>query len=94
MPRERYLRFRYRGFATDLKSSLAVSQRAFELGMYFSSRRKFHECDVLLCPEELSSFGTFDTKHLEQILEMGYAATIARMDEILATLDQKLKLRE
>jgi NTE family protein len=81
-------------YQSDLKSSLAVSQRAFELAMFFSSRRKFHECDVLLCPEELSPFGTFDTKHLEQILEIGYAATIARLDEIRATLDQKLKLSE
>ncbi len=58
----------------DLKSSLAVSQRAFEIGMYYSSKRKFHQCDLVLCPAELSRFGTFDTKHFGEILEIGYRA--------------------
>jgi NTE family protein len=75
---------------SDIKSSLAVSQRAFELGMYFTSKRKFHECDVLLCPEKLIRFGTFDTKHLQDVFEIGYSTAIERMDEIRATLDEKL----
>lgn len=68
---------------TDLRSSLAVSQRAFEIGMYYSSKRKFHECDLLLCPDELGRFGPFDTKHLEEILQIGYRAAREQMDAIL-----------
>jgi NTE family protein len=68
--------------AHALKSSLAVSQRAFEIGMFHSSKRKFYQCDLVLCPPALSAFGTFDTKHFEDMLEIGYRAAIERMDEI------------
>ena len=74
---------------SDLKSFLAVSYRAFEVGMYYNSRRKFHDCDVLLCPDELTRFGVFDTKSLEEIFQVGYEATIDRMDSILRALDAK-----
>ena len=56
--------------------------------MYFSSRAKFHECDVLLCPEELSRFGGFDTKRLNEILEIGYSAAMERIESIREALDR------
>jgi NTE family protein len=67
---------------SDLRSSLAVSQRAFEIGMYYNSKRKFHECDLVLCADELNRFGAFDTKHLSEILEIGYRAARERMSLI------------
>ena len=67
----------------DLGNSLSVSQRAFEIGMYYSSKRKFHQCDLLLCPTELSHFGTFDTKHFEEIMQVGYRAAQEQMESIL-----------
>lgn len=72
----------------DLTSSLAVSQRAFEIGMYQSSKRKFHLCDLVLSPPELSDFATFDTKHVEQIREIGYRTTRDRLDEIRRVIDR------
>ena len=75
---------------SDLKSFLSVSYRAFEVGMYYNSRRKFHDCDVLLCPEGLTRFGVFDTKSLQEIFEVGYQATIDRIDSIRGVLDAKL----
>ena len=68
---------------STLKSSLAVSQRAFEIGMYFASKRKFHQCDLVICPPELSRYGTFDTKHFAEIMDVGYRATRERMESIL-----------
>jgi len=67
----------------DLRSSLSVSMRAFEIGMYYSSKRKFHQCDLLLCPTELSRFGTFDAKHFEEIMRVGYRTASEQMDSIL-----------
>jgi NTE family protein len=67
---------------TDLDGVLAVSERALEVGMYFSSKMKFYECDVILCPPELSRFGLFDMKHHWEIFSIGYEATMARIDEI------------
>lgn len=74
----------------DLKSFLSVSYRAFEVGMFFASRRKFHDCDVLLCPEELTRFGVFETKAIDKIFEIGRATTLERMDEIEKTLERKV----
>lgn len=75
---------------SDLKSFLSVSYRAFEVGMFFNSRRKFHDCDVLLCPERLAGHGPFGTKALQEIFDIGYEDTISRIDSIRRTLDQKL----
>ncbi|MDX1502347.1 MAG: patatin-like phospholipase family protein [Thermoanaerobaculia bacterium] len=69
-----------------LKSSFAVSLRAFEVASYNASRRKFHLCDLLLCPEEIGHFGTFSTKHLGEILDVGYRAARKRMPEIRSLL--------
>lgn len=78
----------------DLSNSLNVSQRAFEIGMYYSSKRKFHHCDLLLCPEELSRFGSFDTKHLGEIMQIGYRAASERMDAILGLAGKSDGVRE
>ena len=40
--------------APELSSTLAVSQRAFEIGMFHNSRRKFHHCDLVLSPPALA----------------------------------------
>lgn len=65
-----------------LKNSLAVSQRALEIAMYYNSKRKFHQCDLVLAPPGLSRYGTFDTKHLKEIMDIGYQAALDRMEEI------------
>jgi len=71
---------------TDLDGVLAVSQRALEVGMFFSSKMKFYECDVMLCPPELSRFGLFDTKNHREIFEIGYEAASSRVEEIAQAL--------
>ncbi len=67
---------------TDLDGALAVSERALEVGMYFASRKKFHECDVMLRCPELSRYGLFDTRHHREIFELGKQATLTAMDSI------------
>ena len=61
--------------------------RAFELGMFYNSRRKFHQCDLVLCPQELTGYGNFDTRHYAEILDIGYRAARRRMDEIAQLVD-------
>lgn len=72
--------------AAALDNSLAVSQRALEIGMYFASKRKFHQADLVLSPPELAQFSTFDLKRHDDILEVGYRAARARLAEIHALL--------
>jgi NTE family protein len=67
---------------SDLKSSLAVSLRAFEIGMFSASRRKFHQCDLVISPEQLGGYGNFDTRHYAEIMDIGYRAARERMGEI------------
>jgi NTE family protein len=66
----------------DLRTSLAVSQRALEIGMYHNSRRKFHHCDLVIGLDELSAFGTFDTKRFAQMMEIGYQVARRNMERI------------
>ena len=74
---------------SQLKSALAVSQRAFEVAMYYASRSKFHRCDLVISPPELSRFGSFDTRDLREVLEVGYEAGKARVDELREILSRR-----
>ncbi len=71
---------------SDLSTVRAVSQRALEVARYTNSRPKFHECDVLLCPEALGDYPAFGTKHVRQIFELGYNEAITNMGTIEAAL--------
>lgn len=73
----------------DLHSSLAVSQRAFEVGMHLVSKSKFSRCDAVLCPEELCRYGTFDTRRMEEIYQVGHRVARQEMGRILAALEKE-----
>lgn len=70
----------------ELESTLAVSQRAFEVAMFLNSSPKFRECDMLLSPPELVEYGAF-TKRPQEVFEIGYRAAIERMEVIVARLE-------
>jgi NTE family protein len=72
-----------------LLSSLAISQRAYEIGMFYSSKRKFHQCGVTLCPQGLEQFGLNDVKRRQEIHDVGYRAALERMPEILRLVEQR-----
>jgi NTE family protein len=67
---------------SDLGSSLAVLKRALDVGMFRASQAKFAKCDVVIRPPNLSRFGVFDTKHLDDIETAGYDAAVAQMPVI------------
>lgn len=71
----------------DMNGVLAVSERALEVGMYFNSKHKFHECDVMLNCPKLADYGLFDTKHHREIFEAGREAALAEIDSIRRALD-------
>ena len=73
--------------ASGLRSALAISQRAFEIGMFHASRRKFHQVDLLIAPPALHGYGLFDLRRHREILELGRASAAERLDEIRALLD-------
>jgi NTE family protein len=81
-----YVNPRHRLEEPELTSSLAVLQRAVEIGSYSLSSRSFGNCDFLICPESLARYGTFGMKHLEEIEAIGYEAAIEQIDAIAAAL--------
>ena len=64
----------------DLKHSHNVIERAFKLKSVKDDQEKFNECDLVISPKELSKYGIFDKKHLEDIFKIGYDATIKALE--------------
>ena len=59
----------------ELSSSMAVLERAFKIGMASMSIPKFEDCDILVAPEELSQFTTFNKDHIGEAYKIGYTHT-------------------
>ena len=71
----------------DLSSTRGVVQRSLEVARYFNSKPRFHECDVLISPEALGDYHTFDTRHVEEIFDVGYREAVAHMERIEAAIE-------
>lgn len=59
----------------DLKHSYNVIERAFKLKSVQEDYAKFKDCDIVVLPKQLDSFGAFEKKHLPKIFRIGYDAT-------------------
>ncbi|MEH6618234.1 patatin-like phospholipase family protein [Maribacter arcticus] len=64
----------------DLKHSYNVLDRAYKIKSVSDSIAKFVQCDLVISPEELSSFATFDMRYIETIFEIGYNNTIKKLN--------------
>ena len=64
----------------DLKHSYNVVDRAYKIKSVSDSIAKFGQCDLVISPEELSSFATFDMRYIETIFEIGYNSTIKKLN--------------
>jgi NTE family protein len=65
----------------DLKHSHNVIERAFKLKSVKEDQQKFNDCDLVISPNKLSKYGTFNKKYLTQIFNIGYDATIQALAE-------------
>lgn len=57
----------------DLKHSYTVAERAYKIKSAYESILKFAECDMVISPEELVEYGTFDMNSIDAIFELGYS---------------------
>lgn len=64
---------------TDFKHSYEVLDRAFHLRMHQHSVAKFHLCDVVVYPYELSDHSIFSSKHLDEMFDIGYRRTLQEL---------------
>ncbi|WP_339837077.1 patatin-like phospholipase family protein [uncultured Maribacter sp.] len=60
----------------DLKHSYNVIDRAYKIKSVSDSIAKFADCDLVISPEELCEFATFDMRYIDDIFEIGYKSTI------------------
>lgn len=72
---------------SELGSSLAVLERALDIGMYGHSKENFAGCDVVIQPRALVDYGLFDTKRVSEIEAIGYREALACMPEIQRCLN-------
>ncbi len=78
---------------SDLKHFHNILERAFKLKSIKEDIIKFDKCDLVICPEDLSKYGTFDKKHLNEIFEIGYNYTRHKLiNKTINLFDAKLKV--
>jgi NTE family protein len=66
----------------DLDSALEIVQRALDVGIYFHAKARFHDCDLVIHPPGLTPYNLFDTRHLDEIYQLGYQAAQKHLDAI------------
>ena len=71
---------------SDIKNTLSVMERLFHLSIHHHSVQKYHLCNVVIAPQELAAFATFDRSHFDEMFEIGYKAAHAKRAEIEALL--------
>lgn len=65
---------------SDLKHSYNVIERAVKLRSVKEDLSKFSDCDLVVYPEKLNEYGTFDKKNLDVIFELGYEHASRALD--------------
>ena len=64
----------------DLRHSYSVVERAYKIKVASESMLKFPDCDLVVYPEELINYGTFDMNNIDSIFNLGYATTIKALE--------------
>lgn len=72
---------------SEISSMFAVMKRTFSLSIMANTKFSVERCQLVLNPVKTDEFGIFDTDHLDQLHDMGYEDTVARMGEIRAVAE-------
>jgi NTE family protein len=70
----------------EFKSMIAVGERCLRIVVHINAQEQMKSCDLLVDPEELRSYGTFEFDKADKIFKIGYEAGKERMEEIMALL--------
>lgn len=65
----------------DLKHSYSVVERAYKIKVASESMSKFPDCDLVIYPEELIKYGTFDMNNIDAIFNLGYETSVKALKE-------------
>jgi|26BtaG_2_1085354.scaffolds.fasta_scaffold00009_43 NTE family protein len=77
----------------DLKHSYTVAERALKIRAASDSKLKFHECDLVISPNELGRYAVLGMNNIEEIFEIGYSETIKILRDGQANMILQRELR-
>ncbi|NQW35624.1 MAG: patatin-like phospholipase family protein [Flavobacteriales bacterium] len=71
----------------EVKSTMALIQRVYHIGLDAKDLIKFHQCNYVFSPPDISNIGIFDSKAVTKSYEFGYQHAIEEMPKILESLN-------
>ena len=71
--------FELKGYK-DFKHSLSILERAYQIRAAYDSLPKFNDCTLVISPQGLKRFNTFDLNDLETIYQLGYESALRTLD--------------
>lgn len=66
----------------SLKSTLSVFQRIYFISTRFASVAKYQECDMIIAPESLNAFNTFDMYKIKEMYQIGYEEAMKVLENL------------
>ncbi|WP_025007185.1 patatin-like phospholipase family protein [Marinilabilia salmonicolor] len=84
----------YNGPMKDIEGMKDIAQRAFSLGIEQNVVESRKLCDFVIEPEEMKGFTFFDFDRIDDLVEVGYKATLKLIKEELAPVLKKDKIEE
>ena len=67
----------------ELKSSLQVLERAYQIRSSNNAKLRFGDCDLLIMPRGLHKYGTFSIKDMRPVVELGYRSAVEPLEKYL-----------
>jgi NTE family protein len=74
---------------TDLKSTLQLINRSADLAILAASMEKFSLADYMFIPDQLWQYGTFDSKKVPEIYQIGYDFAKSKIEDFLKVFHSK-----
>jgi len=84
----------YNGPMKKIEGMKDIAQRAFSLGVEQNVVESRKLCDFMIEPEEMKEFSFFDFDRIDDLVEVGYKATLKLIKEELAPVLKKDKIEE
>jgi NTE family protein len=84
----------YNGPMENIEGIRDVAQRAFNLGVEQNVLESRKLCDFMIEPEEMKTFSFFDFDRIDELVEVGYKATLKLIKEELGPVLKKDKIEE
>lgn len=67
----------------EIRNVLGMMERLTQLSVCHHSAQKHHQCQVIIAPQSLEKYGTFDRDHFNEIFEIGYEKTMEQKEALL-----------